>query len=101
MPARRFIDRFLEVLIDGDSAARTIIATVAAFDEDGVPPALVDFFRLVDASGAEELSEILGNLAEIVTLFSIELNALFSLEIDMFLEDTAIFRIEAHLLKSR
>lgn len=67
MPARRCIDCFLEVIVDGDSAARTIIATVAAFDEDGVSPAIIDFFRLVDASGTEELSEILGNLAEIVT----------------------------------
>ena len=92
MPARRCIDCFLEVLVDGDSAARTIIAIVAAFDEDGVPPALVDYFRLVDASGAEELSEILGNLAEIVTLFSIEFKALPSLKIGMFLDGTAICR---------
>lgn len=101
MPARRCIDCVLEVLVDGDSAARTIIESVAAFDEDGISPVLVDFFRSVNASGAEELSEILGNLAEIATLFSIEFKALLSLEICMFLDGTAIFHVEAHLLKSR
>lgn len=86
VPARRCIDRFLEFLVDGDSAVRTIIATVAAFDEDGISPAIVDFFRLVDASGVEELSEILGNLAGTVTLFSIEFNALLSLEMPIAIE---------------
>ena len=40
VPALRRIDRFLEVLVDGDSAARTIIETVAALDEDGISPQL-------------------------------------------------------------
>ena len=88
MPARRCIDRFLEVLVDGDSAARTIIATVAAFDENGICPVVVDFLRLIDAPGAEELFEVLGNLTEIVTFFNIEYGALFGCKIGMFLDDT-------------
>lgn len=101
MPVRRRIDCVLEVLVDGDSATRTVIESVAAFDENGVTPAIVDFFRLVDATGTEELSEIFGNLAEIVTLFSIEYGALFGCKLGMLLDGAVVFHVEAHLLEGR
>lgn len=58
MPALRRIDCFLEVLVDGDSSARSVIATAATLDENGISPAVVDFSRLVGTLSAEELPEI-------------------------------------------
>ena len=61
-PRRRGIQCVLEVLVDGDSTAWLPISAVTTLDENGICPVVVDYLRLVDAAGAEELIELL-NLA--------------------------------------